>query len=138
MKKTILSLVGTAALLSILSSNPALSEGAKGAGRKEGVERGKRRGLFTELAPGQKSELEECMAKELAEVLSKNPEYIISEFKQGKTVDAIIEESGYTLLSVQEKISLLHKEKIRKKLESREESDPSLLSKIEEMKKKVV
>ncbi len=137
MRKTMLSLVGTAALLSIISSSIALQERVV-LGRKQTVERGRKKSAFTQLDTSQKSEIELCMAEDLAMVMNKTPEEVMKEFVQGKTVESIVEENGLTLQIAKQKLDQLHKEKLRMKLKMCTDEKSISLLKVEQMYKKII
>ncbi len=132
-----LSLVGTSALLSIIGSSLALQERTV-VGRKQIIERKKKRGAFTQLEASQRCEIELFMAEDLAIVVNKTPNEVLKEFAEGKTVDMIVQESGLTLQMAKRKLDQLHKEKLKMKLKiCTDEKSTSLLT-VNQIYKKII
>ncbi len=117
MKRTVLTLVGTALLFSMLASysvaeervalkpNPSLDKGKKG-----------RKAYFREVEKIEKGELEDYIAKTLSTVTGLEEKEIKNLFQEGKTAREVILLSGKDERIVEQMLAEIHRQKMKEKL----------------------
>ncbi len=117
MKKTVLTLVGTAVLFSVLASYSVTQEqvGAEAEPSLNKNKKGKK-AYFQDVERVEKSELEEYMAKTLSNVTGIEETLIKTYLSEGKTAKEIVLLSGNDEQSVEEKLTSIHKQNMKEKV----------------------
>lgn len=140
MKKSLLTLAGTAALFSALT----LSAGAQvttvpttNTHLSEKVVRRNKKGHFSQINPIEKSELEEKMAADLSQVLGLSKEMVLKDLQFGKTPKDIIVLHDKSEKDVQEGLMNLTRERMKTKLLMDVSSGKVTQGKADEILKKI-
>lgn len=139
MRKRLLTLVGTAALTSMLTVSAATPLAIATTTRIHSTEKSRKgkRGNFSSISATEKADIHEKMSEDLAQVIGTTKDSILAELNAGKTPKDIITASGKDISVVQASLDALHTQKMTAKIQAEVTVGKITQAKADEMIKKM-